>query len=649
MNTATQTSLFRPVRFYPAEREVFRKKEDLTPSERAEKYRVVTMGAHMGPWRNDITPYLAPIMDAWALPHVREVVICKSPQTGGTEAMYNCMSYAMDHDPSTDMVIMPSQDMARKVSEDRIIPMLKQDLRLRDFISENPDDTAKQRVRLRNGEILYMAWANSASAVATFPVKRLYFDETDKYPATVGREADPISLGEKRARTFRYTSKNFKVSTPTREEGPIWKGLNRCDVVYHFHARCPSCGCEQVFKLDQLRYPSDKTPEEVRREHTARYDCEGCGVEWTDRQRDAAVRSGRWKAVKGENIARPRRVGFHLPSWLSPDVSLSEIAAAYMNTKIDRAKLIDFYNDYLAEPFIESQEGEGVDDRALAGRREDYGPELPMGVAILTGAADVQTNRIEYEVDGWGKGEESWGIELKVFIGDTKLPEVWAEFDAYRKKTYRHESGADLRVSCICIDTGDGNTMKQACDYIRPRQSQRIYGVKGSSRPGQPIITGRPSFKNKGKIALFFVGTDTAKSTIHSNLQLDEFGPGYMHYHAGFDDEYFKQLTAEKVVVKYHKGFTKREWVKVRPRNEAFDLRVYNLAALEILKTYRNFSLDRLAGEMEARGPAAAPEAEAESVEKADKEKLAALVVQTTAISRATGRRKGGWVKGWRR
>ena len=42
-------------------------------------------------------------------------------------------------------------------------------------------------------------------------------------------------------------------------------------------------------------------------------------------------------------------------------------------------------------------------------------------------------------------------------------------------------------------------------------------------------------------------------------------------------------LTAEKVVKKYHKGFHRREWVKVRPRNEALDCRVYALAALSIV------------------------------------------------------------------
>ena len=152
-----------------------------------------------------------------------------------------------------------------------------------------------------------------------------------------------------------------------------------------------------------------------------------------------------------------------------------------------------------------------------------------------------------------------------------------------------------------------------------------------------PVVERRPSFKNKGRIALFFVGTDTAKSTIYANLNLEGAGPGFMHYHFGYDQEYFKQLTAETVVTKFHKGYAKREWVKTRPRNEALDIRVYSLAALEILKTYSGFNLNRLSEKMEAKA--------AETHDEAD-EKPEPV---TQKVSKTTGRKRGGWVKGWKK
>ena len=50
-----------------------------------------------------------------------------------------------------------------------------------------------------------------------------------------------------------------------------------------------------------------------------------------------------------------------------------------------------------------------------------------------------------------------------------------------------------------------------------------------------------------------------------------------------YDEEYFRQLTAEKIVTKYRRGFKRREWVLMRSRNEALDCRVYSLAALSVL------------------------------------------------------------------
>jgi phage terminase large subunit GpA-like protein len=49
------------------------------------------------------------------------------------------------------------------------------------------------------------------------------------------------------------------------------------------------------------------------------------------------------------------------------------------------------------------------------------------------------------------------------------------------------------------------------------------------------------------------------------------------------DEEYFKQLTAEKRKAKFIRGHKKYEWIATRKRNEALDLMVYNIAALNII------------------------------------------------------------------
>lgn len=573
------------------ERRIFAKKEPLTPSQWAEKYRIVPIGAHRGPWRNEISPHLTMIMDTWAQSHVREVVVCKSPQTGGTETMFNCMGYAMDRDPSTMMLIMSSEAIAKKTNADRIIPMIMESPRLQTLVSPNPDDIAKMRIKLRNGTLFYIAWANSATALASFPIKYIFFDETDKYPPTVGKETDPISLGEKRATTFRYTYKLFKVSTPTSEDGPIWQAWQRADVQYKHVVTCPMCEKSHVMTMDNLRWPDDRTAFDIRREELAHYECPFCHKMWDDMTKQKAVRLGKWQKVRGKGIQRPRSVAFHLPSWISPDISLSEIAAAYIQAQTDRVKMIDFYNGYLAEPYVETVEGDTMPAEEFYKRRYQYWPDgalwrVPLKACVLTAAVDVQTSppRLEVEVVAWGEGYESWGIEYRVIPGDPGQDETWQKLDEFLNREWLHESGARMTVAACAIDTG-GHYAKKVYEYVRRRK--RMYAVKGSNIRGKPLVTAsitRTTFRNR--VQLWIVGTEMAKDMLFEWMQKKEPGAGYMHYHLGYDFSYFRMLTNEIGVIEYDKsGKAYRVWKKktTDARTEALDIRVYNLVAVEIL------------------------------------------------------------------
>ena len=126
---------------------------------------------------------------------------------------------------------------------------------------------------------------------------------------------------------------------------------------------------------------------------------------------------------------------------------------------------------------------------------------------------------------------------------------------------------------------------------------------------------------------LFPIGVDTAKEMVYSHLKIKDIGPGYCHFPKTYNDEYFAMLTAEKVVKKYHKGFHRREWVKVRQRNEALDCRVYALAALSIVGVNVNIIAQRSAS----------------ANAKTDDE-----VKPASKVRRKVPRRDGGFVNGWR-
>jgi phage terminase large subunit GpA-like protein len=172
-------------------------------------------------------------------------------------------------------------------------------------------------------------------------------------------------------------------------------------------------------------------------------------------------------------------------------------------------------------------------------------------------------------------------IDYIVIYGDPTSAKLWEELTLIIDKQFTHKSGLKLNISCTCIDSG-GHHTQAVYDYVKSNSTRRVFAVKGSSQAGKPIV-GKPILAGKQRAKLFPVGVDTAKEVVYSRLKISAVGAGYCHFPITREAEYFKQLTAEKQVVRYVKGFAKREWIKTRTRNEALDCRVYALAALQIL------------------------------------------------------------------
>jgi len=555
--TAEQYSLFVPIYWYQGELDVWRRRERLTPSQWAEKYREVTMGAHHGRWNNAITPYLVKIMDTYARPYVHEIVVCAVAQSGKTNAMYNCLAWSIDQHPGPCMIIMPSKSAVDKSTTDRIIPMIEQSWRLRALKSSNPDDLAKTRIKLRNGALIYTAWANSATALASFPIKYLFFDEVDKYPPTVSKETDPITLGEKRNRTYARTGKRFKVSTPTRESGFIWQALRKCHQTWSYEVVCPDCGAAHKMRLEQLRWPEDKKPAEIELEKSARYICPECGASWDDQARDKAVRAGAWTPVTGGKLKRPEKVGYHIPGWICLDISLTEIAVAYLRSQGDPVKLIDFYNDYLAEPYEEFA-AERDEDRILAlrdGRPRGLVPTLPAesgGIACLLIAIDTQQHGYYYEVRAWGYGQEqeSWQIREGFVETDAALEQILYGTE------YLDVTGKSHKIIAGFIDSG-GTREKKARHsrtwevYDFCRRNPIIKPIKGQQRQSAPWKTSTIDTypgTNKaipGGLKLYNLHATYYKDQLAGKLEIAPTDPGAWHLHSETTEDYARQMCAE--------------------------------------------------------------------------------------------------------
>lgn len=607
-----------PVSLRPSEIRVLQRHEKLLPSKWAERYRIVRKSSFPGPWRNRVTPYLQGVMDAFGEPTVREIVLCKGVQTGGTEAAYNCLAWWMDRSSSTALVVMADEKSVKRLAKGRLLPMIDESPKLASIKSDNPDDTTIYQIVLKTGASINIGWATSQAAVASEPCEVVVLDEIDKYTSGVNLEE-----AKRRVTTYPHTSKIFALSTPGLETGPVWNEIQNCDEVRDYHVPCPDCGTMQDMAWGNFKWPVQQElpgaggqgqgadPREIRRLKLAWYECPHCASRWDDTTRDEAVRQGEW--VSRRLVDRPQRIGFMLPAWLSRFVSISHVVAMWLESQHDPARLRMWYNTMAGLPFSQDVQDDSNIEQRLYDRRHQYGPDdctwhIPAGGLVLTCAVDVQDNRLEAEIVAWGVGCESWGIEDRVFLGSPSKESIWNDLEAWCRREFIHENGHTMRVAGVIIDTG-GHHSRESYYFIYDRRHQRMpqyIGCKGSSTHDAPLIRVGQSRQRRSKQALLLVGTNSAKDTISAWLHTEEPGPGYMHFPPHYTFDWFRQLTAEKPVEQKNKwGHGHRVWAKKsnHVRNEALDKRVYSLA----LVSHLNPDWQRLA---EQYAPSELPAAE---------------------------------------
>ena len=546
----------------------------LTVSQWSDEHRMLPdLSAEPGRWRTSRTPYLREIMDCLSANDPTErVVFVKGAQLGGTEAGLNFLGYVIHHAPGLMLMVQPTMDAVRRNTSTRVDPMIAASPALRERVVEpgKKEPGNSQFRKLFPGGQLVMVGAASGVGLRSTPARYLFLDEVDAYPADVSGEGDPVALAIQRTVTFRGRRKIVMVSTPTL------KGYSRIEAAYEesdrriYEVRCADCGSYAPITWAQIQWP------EGRRDLAHRV-CPDCGAVHEEHMKPALLASGRWRATQAGD---GKTAGFHLSSLCSPFETWAEIAIEHGQVYRDPPRLQVWTNTKLAETW-EDQAGDVIDADPLMARRENWGALLPDGVAVLTAGVDVQGDRLELHVVGWGRDEESWSIDYRVIWGDPSGPRVWSDLDNALHATYPHTRAiADMTIRAVAVDTGGQHT-KAAYEYCRTRLHRRLWAIKGRGGPGIPLWPRRPT-RTKGKVPLFLIGVDAAKDALFARLRLIEPGPGYLHFPAERDADFFRQLTSERVVTRFERGQPIRLWQPRREgeRNEALDTTVYAMAAL---------------------------------------------------------------------
>jgi len=575
MKTATR-DLFRRIF------SVLKPPPDMTLSQWADEKRVLSKktSAEPGRWKTSKAPYQREIMDAISDVAVQKVVVMSAAQIGKTDGfILNPIGYYMDYDPSPIMVMQPNLQMGESFSKDRLSPMIQDTPALREKVSDKTRNSGNTILHKEfPGGHITIVGANSPSGLRSRPIRILLADEIDGYPATAGKDGDPLLLASKRLTTF-WNKKEVFISTPTV------KGASRIEIEFEnstqeiWNVPCPACGEYQPLEWGQVHFDKNNLDE-------IDYVCEKCGtvsneIEWKE------------QFIKGKFYPRfPERAvrGFYLNSLASLFVEWREIVEKFLVANEEKKKgniemLKAWTNTEMAQTWEE--EGYEISDDDLYMRREKYNCEVPNGVLVLTAGIDTQDDRFEIEVVGWGAEYENWGIKYQIIYGDLKQQDVWDSLDAFLNQTFTRADGSKLKIVRACMDAG-GHFFNQVCKFCKDRFSRGILPIRGRAGFDVPYIP-RASKNNRANTPLFTLGVDTGKDLVYQRLAIENEGANYCHFprekDRGYTVEYFKGLTAERKVLTYRKGIScyiwkpKQNWTK---RNEPLDCRNYAQAALEI-------------------------------------------------------------------
>ena len=538
-----------------------------------------------GAWQT--RPYQRAIMDCISLDDIEVIDLQKCGRVGYTKIILASMGYFASHKRRNQIIWQPTDGDAMDFVKDEIDPMLRDVPSVGSILKTDPEKKSKHNTVEKKsfiGSVLDIKGGKSSKNYRRMTKDVAYYDELDGFDIDIDNQGDATSLGDKRLTQSPFP-KSIRGSTPTiKGVSQIENSISHADMRFQRFVPCPACGFEQELSWSKIHYDDHDAK-------TARHLCESCGhgatyaeypdmdsggkwmaVEW-DKDAGCMAATGEWidestdeivlRDADGEEIAWPRHVGFWIWGAYSYDLSWPQLVDEFINAN-NRKKLgaieslKTFVNMRLGETWEE--EGESVDHTMLYRRREHYAAEVPDGASVLTAFIDTQDDRLEYEVVGWGAGEESWSIAYERLYGDLSKQGLWDMLASRLRRQFKRQDGTLADIKLVGIDSG-GHFTDETYKFSVKNGIRWVIPTKGSSQRNQPIAS-FPRKPNAKRVYLTTIGPDTAKELVYRRYEVTDPGPGYCHYPVAeaYDEQYFAQATAEKKIKRYHMGVPYYVW-----------------------------------------------------------------------------------------
>ncbi|MCG5538955.1 phage terminase large subunit family protein [Halorhodospira sp. 9622] len=608
--TASATALLAEVA------EIARPPQRLSVPDAAERHVMLDIpGGYQGPWSNDLPWYM--VEPARCLTDRRyEAVIFVGPaQSAKTAALIeNWVAHSVVCDPGDMMIVQTAQETARDYSRRRIDRMIDASPDLRARLRVGQGDNTHDKT-FSSGMILSLGWPTK-NQLAGKAIGRMALTDYDRMPPDVGGEGSPFDLARKRTTTFLSRGMTVAESSPSRPvRDPKWRpqspheapptdgilGLYNTGDRRRLYGRCPECG---EYFMPAAGIEAVTVPEEGSVDHRAENAALICTANGCLIHQDAErrfKRDGLWLREGQEVLSdgrvvgdpvRSRRASFWMPGWFAAFQPWRSIVSNYLmayqtleNTG-DEEPLKSSVNTDMAAPYIyQAQLQDTRDGSYLLARAESWSRfHVPEGVRVLLAAVDVQNNRFEVGVWGYGVGGEKWIVD-RYAIPDVQPASRIEDWELVTEKvaqaTYRLGDGRELQVHRVAVDHGgEAGASQRAYEWWRQIRhlglGRRVRLVKGQRlgrdhfRETYPDSRGRKDRKTggRGDVPLLQLNSDVLKDIVYSDLQRESPGPGYVHVPDWLAERYADELTAE---IRTEKG-----WDPIPGRrNETFDLAYY--------------------------------------------------------------------------
>lgn len=524
-----------------------------------------------GPYDRELFPFFDEILRALSPQDpCRIVTFQKAAQIGGTVVAQIFIAAALCLDPCTIIDYHPSAGNAEHFKTNKWDPFVKNIPALKAILNTDGEKGSKsnnkqQQLKDLSGSVMFLTAASDEN-LSQHSARRIILDDLAKFEDD-GDFGDAQSRAEGRAASYEYDAKIFRNSTPGIMPGCKVSESFREGTQEHWQVPCHHDGCGEYQELEWEQFRIDK--EHLERSH---FECKHCRQALLNHKLKAMNLKGRWVAKYPERAAYHR--SFLLATFYSPLFSWERLAREWIAAEGKPEKEKQFMNERRGLAF--EADSDTPDWELLHARGEAAvgmdGADLhrgtvPAWVVFLFAGVDVQGDRVEITVRGYGRKMRSHIVDYVVLRGAFNEEQVRdALKDFYQNRRWRDEWGNERGIDALGIDSGYmTDHVKQ---WAKKQPDNRVIVLKGTASEDYAVRavewmeqkkSGKPHRTRRRR---WQVGTGYMKTMLYTNLkQEDPQAYGHVSFPRGLDPDYYQGLCSERrIAVRQRSGITVYQW-----------------------------------------------------------------------------------------